>query len=145
MNVEALEKKLKFSKLILGDIKDTCQSFLSKNNPAPIGCVFIDLDYYSSTVEALKIFDGEDKYFLPRLFCYFDDVLGSENELYNEFSGELAAIEEFNNVHQHKKISKLRCLYERKVRAGWNEMIYSYHNFKHPDYNRFIDIQKVSH
>jgi hypothetical protein len=138
MKKKELEKKLKISKLVLGDVKETCFTFFEKYKPAPIGCVFIDLDYYSSTVHALKIFDGADNFFLPRLICYFDDVLGSENELYNEFSGELAAINDFNFTNKNKKISKLRCLYERKFRAGWNEMLYSYHNFEHPDYNRHI-------
>jgi hypothetical protein len=138
MKKKELEKKLKISKLVLGDVKETCFTFFEKYKPAPIGCVFIDLDYYSSTVHALQIFDGADNFFLPRLICYFDDVLGSENELYNEFSGELAAINDFNFTNKNKKISKLRCLYERKFRAGWNEMLYSYHNFEHPDYNRHI-------
>ena len=138
MDYKSLKNKLKTSNLVLGDIKDTCPKFLSTYKPAPIGCIFVDLDYFSSTVEALKIFDGDDKFFLPRLLCYFDDILGSENELYNEFSGELAAIKNFNKTHQYKKICKLRCLYERKVRSGWNEMMYSFHNFNHPKYNNFI-------
>lgn len=133
-----LQKKLKISKLVLGDVKETCPLFIAKYKPAPIGCIFIDLDYYSSTVDALKIFDGPDDYFLPRVICYFDDILGTEDELYNEFSGELAAINEFNSIHPKKKLSKLRCLYERKFRAGWNEMLYSYHNFLHKDYNKHI-------
>jgi hypothetical protein len=137
-NKNEIEKKLKFSKLVLGDVKKTCPEFIEKYKPAPIGCVFVDLDYYSSTVDALKTFDGPDNFFLPRLLCYFDDTLGSEDELYNEFSGELAAINDFNSTHENKKISKLRCLYERKFKAGWNEMMYSYHNFAHKDYNKHI-------
>lgn len=136
MDKNALEKKLNFSKLVLGDVKDTIPDFFQKNKPAPIGCIFIDLDYYSSTVAALKILDGPDEFFLPRVLFYFDDILGSEDELYNDFSGELAAINDFNLSHANKKISKLRCLYERKFRAGWNEMMYSYHNFIHKDYNK---------
>ena len=133
-----LEKKLKISKLVLGDVKNTCPTFFFFFKPATIGCIFIDLDYYSSTVNALKILNGPDNFFLPRLLFYFDAIMGSENELYNEFSGELAAINDFNLTHENKKISKLRCLFERKFRAGWNEMVYSYHNFQHPDYNKHI-------
>ena len=129
MDQEALETKLNFSKLVLGDVKDTCPNFFSSHSPAPVGCIFVDLDYYSSTVEALKIFDADSSNLLPRVYCYFDDILGSENELYNEFSGELAAINYFNETRDDKKIAKLRCLYERKVRRGWNEMIYSFHSF----------------
>ena len=138
MDQEALKKKLKLSKLVLGDVKDTCPTFFSSYNPAPISCVFVDLDYYSSTVEALKIFDVDSSKLLPRVYCYFDDILGSEDELYNEYSGELAAINHFNETHKDKKICKLRCLFERKVRRGWNEMIYSFHNFSHAKYNKFI-------
>jgi len=146
MDKEALETKLKLSKLVLGNVKDTCPTFFSSYNPAPIGCVFVDLDYYSSTVEALKIFDADSSRLLPRIYCYFDDIIGSEEELYNEYSGELAAINHFNETHEDKKISKLKCLIERKVRRSWNEMIYSFHNFSHSKYNNFIsDIpQKLS-
>ena len=39
-------------------------------------------------------------------FCYFDDVIGSVDEMYGEFSGELLAINEFNKFNKNKKIFK---------------------------------------
>ena len=44
--------------------------------------------------------------YLPRVFCYFDDVLGSEIELYNDYTGERLAINEFNNENDEIKFSK---------------------------------------
>ena len=96
MDRDALERRLKRAKLVIGDIRDTCVSFLQRYKPAPIGCVLHDLDYYSSTRDALTLFDGESSYFLPRVFMYFDDIVGDETWLCNEFTGELLAIDEFN-------------------------------------------------
>jgi hypothetical protein len=42
----------------------------------PIGFIAFDLDYYSSTMSALKVLDAEYKYLLPRVACYFDDIVG---------------------------------------------------------------------
>lgn len=139
MDKEELEKKLSISKLVIGDTRETCPKFFDSYTPAPIGCIFVDLDFYSSTVEALKIFDSNFENYLPRVFCYFDDVTGTEIELYNEFSGELAAIRVFNEDHSDKKICKLRCFTgRRKFPHVWNEMIYAFHDFDHPKYNHFV-------
>jgi hypothetical protein len=40
------------------------------------------------------------------VFMYFDDVVGDETWLCNEFTGELLAIDEFNQKHGLKKICK---------------------------------------
>ena len=37
------------------------------------------------------------KFFLPSVFSYFDDIIGSEIELYNDYTGERLAINEFNS------------------------------------------------
>jgi hypothetical protein len=91
-DVQKLRAKLKTAKLILGDVRETAETFLEKYKPHPIGAIMFDLDFYSSTAGALKIFESDEKYFLPRLFCYFDDVTGSELELYNDYTGERLAI-----------------------------------------------------
>jgi len=77
MDVDALKDKLKRSKLILGDVENTVKNFFTNNNPAIIAAIFNDLDYYSSTINSFKIFDTNIENFLPRVFCYFDDVVGS--------------------------------------------------------------------
>ena len=96
MDVDTLRKKLTRAKLVLGDVAETRKSFFHEFNPAPIGAILHDLDFYSSTHEALKLFDVDAKYFLPRVFMYFDDIKGNNTWLASEYTGELLAINEFN-------------------------------------------------
>ena len=72
-----LEKLLQFSKLIISDVKDMTRVFISKYQPAPIGCIMFDLDLYSSTKNAFHLFKENEKWFLPRVMCNFD-VIGSK-------------------------------------------------------------------
>ena len=51
---------LKKTKLILGDVKETIKKFFSNYNPAPIGVILNDLDYYSSTKDSFDIFKDLD-------------------------------------------------------------------------------------
>jgi hypothetical protein len=138
MNKEVLLKRLKRAKVVFGDISNTVETFLQEYNPAPIGAVFFDMDFYSSTINAFKIFDGSDEYFLPRIFNYFDDIIGSELELYNDYTGERLAIREFNSLHDSKKLSPAYHLIQRSKVVRWQYQIYIYHNFKHEKYNHFI-------
>jgi len=134
MDKEKLESKLKISKLVIGDVNETCSTFFQKYKPAPIGCVLVDLDYYSSTMNAFKIFEADSNNYLPRVLCYFDDILGL-----NEYLGELAAIHEFNKKFEYKKIAKIYSFqFFRKYRKAWNEQIFCFHDFKHPQYNTSI-------
>jgi hypothetical protein len=133
-----LNKKLKNAKIIIGDVKITIQDFFKKNNPAPIGAIFNDLDYYTSTKNSFEIFKNDnDNYYLPRIFCYFDDVIGAENEMYGNFNGELLAIKEFNDENKTKKIVLNQCLISQE-KIYYKFQIYYYHNFQHKDYNKFI-------
>lgn len=138
MDVQKLQAKLKTAKLILGDVKETAKTFLEEYNPQPIGAIMFDLDYYFSTANALKIFEGDEKYFLPRLFCYFDDVTGTEIELYNDYTGARLAINEFNNAHKKKKLAKAYHLLEQKAVEDWYHRIWIFHNFEHSKYNDFV-------
>lgn len=142
MKRDSLERRLKRAKLIIGDVKDTCGTFLEEHNPAPIGCMFHDLDFYSSTRDALKIFDGSSSYFLPRVFLYFDDIVGNDIWLCNEFTGERLAIEEFNQSHRLKKISKNYCVPTSTDDRWWPQHVYTYHDFQHPRYNDFVGGEK---
>ena len=74
MDYKKLSKKLKKTKLILGDVSKTISKFNTDYNPAPIGAIFFDLDYYTSTINAFKIFENSDEKLLPRIICYFDDL-----------------------------------------------------------------------
>lgn len=138
MDVQKLKKRLKTAKLILGDIKNTIDVFFKEYNPAPIGAIMFDLDFYSSTNAALDMFDADEKYFLPRIFCYFDDVCGSEIELFNDFTGERLAISEFNQTHKTMKLAKAYHLLSKKIVIPWYHRIWIFHNFEHNQYNFFI-------
>ena len=137
MDTEKLKSKLKKSKLIIGDVKETVHKFFKDNNPAPIGEIYNDLDNYSSNNDSFKIFEGDEKYFLPRVFCYFDDVIGSVDEMYGEFSGELLAINEFNKFNKNKKIFLNKNLVAESNQT-WRYQIYYFHNFNHSKYNLYI-------
>lgn len=131
MDREKLEKRLRSAKLVIGDIAKTVETFFDKYNPAPVGCMLIDVDYYSSTVSALKLLEQEKGEFLPRIQMYFDDIWPEF-----EFQGEYLAIKEFNSKHDDIKISP-ECMYYQDHRAGTKIC----HMFKHKYYNELVKTQ----
>jgi hypothetical protein len=135
----ALERRLKSSKLVLGNVRETVPTFFETYPDAPpIGCIFHDLDFYSSTRDALRLLDSPSERFLPRVFNYFDDIVGAETELYNDFTGQRRAIAEFNEIHSHKKIARCYHFSRLRTRRLWHEQIFVLHDFVHPLYNKFI-------
>jgi hypothetical protein len=65
--------------------------------------VSFDLDLYSSTRDALKLFRAEGKKMLWHVPLYFDDI----DFLFNhKFAGELLAIDEFNETNSQVKIDR---------------------------------------
>ena len=138
LNRAELERKLERAKLVFGDVKETVGGFAEKYRPAPIGAVFFDLDYYSSTIDALRVFDTAPANYLPRVYCYLDDIVDGGDVGMNEFLGELAAIREYNESNPTKKIAKIHALRAvRVIPAVWNEQIFVHHDFEHPRYNDF--------
>lgn len=143
MDFTALSKRLKKAKLVIGNVSDTVGSFVSEYKPAPIGFISFDLDYYSSTVSAFKLFDNDNQNFLPRVYCFFDDCIGDDWELHSEFSGELLAIEEFNAANEGKKMGKIYGLkHKRQIYAPWNDELFILHIFDHPKYNVLCNPKK---
>jgi hypothetical protein len=138
MDVKALEAKLKRAKLILGNVSDTIGSFFEKYKPAPIGAISFDLDFYSSTRDSFAIFQGAQEFLMPRIFCYFDDTIGSDVELYNDFTGQRLAINEFNNQNEDIKLGVPYYLPHRGYTGIWVDQIWVAHLFKHTNYNTFI-------
>jgi hypothetical protein len=138
MNVPVLKSRLKRAKLVLGNVIDTVGEFFREYCPAPIGAISQDLDFYSSTVAALKLFDAPRAHFLPRLFCYFDDTIGGQTELYGDFTGQRLAIHEFNNGHTDVKLSPIYYLRASPGTTLWHHKMWSLHFFDHPDYNKFV-------
>jgi hypothetical protein len=138
MDFETLRARLTTAKLVLGNIVDTAKSFFREHDPAPIAAAIYDFDFYSSTTAALKMFDEDEKYFLPRIYCYFDDIIGSEDSLHNDYTGERLAISEFNQAHPYKKLSVAYHLLARKVVQPWYHQIFIYHDFRHSRYNDLV-------
>ena len=130
MNYNKLKTKIKNSKLVLGDVSDSVKNFTQKYNPAPIGAIFFDLDYYTSTINALEIFKCSDDFILPRVICYFDDLQPNVNN----FNGELAAINEFNKNNEEMKIVKDYGTSLNYYYGPWNEEVFILHKFNHKDY-----------
>jgi len=140
MPLKRIRSQLKRGELVLGDVRNTVPTFREKFNPPPIGFVAFDLDYHSSTVAAFGLFDGDTAAILPRVFCYFDDIIGDDAELHGPFAGELAAIEDFNRDHHSRKISAIFGLrHKRLVPSWWNDVMFVMHAFDHPQYNTYIN------
>jgi hypothetical protein len=90
--------------LVIGDINDTVPEFIEefKQSNSRLGFVSVDVDLYSSTVPALKIFELDSNLYVPAVPMYFDDV----NFLitYSQYAGEALAINEFNQRNDFRKI-----------------------------------------
>lgn len=138
LGFEKLKQKLKHAKLILGDVRQTLDSFYDEYKPAPVGAVFFDLDLYSSTKAALNIFNTNHENLIPRVRCYFDDVLGDEISLSNEFIGEQLAINEYNKLSDARKITSVQHLLAKSYRKKWYPKCYVHHDFDHPLYTRHL-------
>ena len=131
MDADGLKKRLKRARLVLGNVADTLQDFLA-SKPAPIGFISVDVDLYTSTVDALKVLDADESLLLPRVHCYFDDIMGCSCA---EFLGERLAVNEFNEAHPDSKISPIFGLWnyvpKRHANDLWVHMIYMAHLLDH--------------
>jgi hypothetical protein len=135
MDVEKLQQRRAKAQLMLGPVGETVSSFL-KTNPAPVAFVSFDLDYYSSTMQAFTLFGADQRLLLPRVHCYFDDILGYS---ICEFNGELLAISDFNAANPLRKVAPIRGIRyfvpERFANEMW-ENYYMFHIFDHNLYAR---------
>jgi hypothetical protein len=133
MEVGALQTRLpQNARLIIGPIDETVPSFMASVEPSnPIGFIAIDVDYYYSTRDALRILSGPATSYLPRVLIYLDDV---EHESHNRFTGELAAITEFNMENDIRKIDRNSFLRGYRVlrNARWIDHMFTLHVFDHP-------------
>ena len=133
---------LKRAKMIVGNIADTVPGFCTAHNPPPIGFISIDVDYYSSTVAVLRLFDEPERFFIPRVFVYLDDTIGDDHELHGDFTGELAGVHDFNAAHPMRKIARINGLrWKRRFPAAWNDQMFVAHLFDHSRYNEYTNPQ----
>jgi hypothetical protein len=135
MDVEKLKNRLGRAHLLLGLVEDSIQKFID-SRPAPVGFISFDLDYYSSTMQAFKLLEAEYALLLPRIYCYFDDIMGFT---FSDYTGERLAISEFNGSHDMRKISPIYCLryyLPTPPQSHWPEKFYMAHFFDHHLYGR---------
>jgi hypothetical protein len=135
MDHAALQRRLKHARLILGPVEETVGTFL-QSDAAPVGFIAFDLDYYSSTVAAFRLLEAEPERLLPRVYCYFDDIIGFT---FGDLNGERLAIHEFNAKQRDRQISPIYGLrYELPRRYffdEWTEKMFLAHCIDHPRYN----------
>ena len=135
-------KKLKISKLILGDVKDTIINFTKNENIAecPIAFISLDLGLYTSTSNALKLLNEDSKFFLPRTIIYSDN-----NYFVLDNEGDRLAISDFN-LNSKKHISQINELAEQ-LSMSWPKWIFlgkrmlCLSDLSHPKYNQHFEQQ----
>jgi hypothetical protein len=127
------KNRLKKSQFIIGKFKETVPNFLN-GKFAPIGCVFNDADYFSSTNDSFGIFKNSEN-LLPKVFLYFDDLNFS-----SKLTGELGAINHFNKnnnlqIESIPEMAETMSIYWKKwIFLG--KRFFLIHNFNHNLYNK---------
>jgi len=140
MDADLLRRRLKDARLFLGPVSETVHEFI-ESSPAPVGFVSFDLDMYSGTVDAFAAFEGGLDLVMPRVVCYFDDIIAFSH---GDFSGERLAISEFNERHEMRKISRIYGLrFVMDLQQWWVEQMYMAHFFEHPKYNDFDGSNRI--
>jgi hypothetical protein len=134
MDRKKLETRLTEAKLIIGDLSRTAEEFC-KATHAPLAALMFDLDFYSSTAIALKMLEREERTYLPRVYCYFDDTIYDGLTAYNDYTGERLAIREFNQRHNDRKIAPL---YLQGKWETWQQKLWVFHAFSHGRYGDFV-------
>jgi hypothetical protein len=140
MDVQKLKARLKKAQLVLGLVEDTVPRFI-ESSPAPLGYMSVDVDYYSSTVHALKVLEASHDRLLPRVNCYLDDIMGFTH---SEFTGERLAVAEFNARHAMRKIAPVYGLRyflpPDRSNGPWVESFFIAHIFDHALYGHFDNL-----
>lgn len=135
MDERRLRNRLRGAQLILGDVRETASRFVRDlDTVSPIGFIAFDLDLWSSTVSAFDVFRGEPQACLPRVWCYFDDIVAMVQDV-----GELLAIEEFNAESHSRKIRHPWMLRSNvPLRPAWADQMFQAHLFDHPAYTQLV-------
>lgn len=143
LNYKSLPKKITIK---LGNVKDTLGDFINSKllEDYKIGFVAIDLDYYSSTVDALEIFLSDKEKYISKVVVHFDDIKDIDH---NDYCGEKLAIKEFNLKDFPRKLCKMNLLKNQRYfkNAPYLELMYYCHIFDHerrnPSFWDSADIQ----
>ena len=137
-DVEALRASLPpGTELVIGPVAETVPAFVDSLGERVVGFVSFDLDYYSSTAQALRLYEARPEMLLPVVVTYFDDVLGGARRIgslfRSEAAGQLFAIREFNQRHSSRHLDPMRILRHRRPmdREIWIERMYALHVLDH--------------
>ena len=135
MDVAALTTRLTTAQLILGPIKETLPGFIDQlDESKPVGFAAIDVDLWSSTRDCLALFEADASKLLPRIWCYFDDIISTIPDV-----GELLAIDQFNQAHDDIKIRRPFSLRSNvPLQPTWAEQMWQVHRFRHPHYCQLL-------
>lgn len=120
-----------YASLVLGPLAETVPKFVrSLNYQAPVGFVSLDVDYYTSSRDALSVFDGPPDVYLPHFPLYADDVMFDSH---NPWCGELLSINEFNETHEYRKIAPATFLRNKRLfkKADWIDHMFTVHILDH--------------
>jgi len=118
--------------LHLGPLDETLPQFLdSVGADAPIGFVAIDVDYYSSSKQALRLLTATADRYLPTVIVYADDIA---LEQHNSACGERLALHEFNREMPMRPVEHNEFLETTRVfrRPAWLKQILFAHILDHP-------------
>jgi hypothetical protein len=118
--------------LVVGSLADTIPALLGRVSPErPIGFIAFDLDYFSSTQDAMALLQGPPEHYLPAVPTYFDDIDGPYT---NPWVGELAAISAFNDEQEFRKIAPWPSLRPERIckNALWLDKMYLTQVLDHP-------------
>jgi hypothetical protein len=142
MDKAQLEAHLRRARLKVGLVGETVPAFL-ETSFCPVAFISFDVDLYSSTRDALRLLEAKHDTLLPRIYCYFDDILGFS---FSDYNGERLAIAEFNEAHAMRKVSPLYGLkyFVPPAHANnmWVDMLYLAHIFDHPLYGKPDELRK---
>lgn len=108
-------------------------------DPALVAGAAFDVDMYSSTRAALRVFQrSESSKTLPRAFLYFDEAVNSwinPQAGISEHVGIHAAIDEFNDTHVAPKIGQLEFAADEYLLTYLQlEKMFMYCDSEHPRY-----------
>jgi hypothetical protein len=132
MDREALVRSLPANARIhFGPVAETIDSFVAQlGAEAPLGFAALDVDLYSSSKDALRLFDGRPEAYLPYVTVYVDDLA---LPTHTRFAGELLAIREFNDEHELRKLDWDWNLRNGRAfkNAEWLTHMFKLHVFDH--------------
>jgi hypothetical protein len=132
---QELVKRLRRAKLRVGLVGRIVPEFL-ETKPSPIAFAAFDLCFYSSTKDALALYEAGHELLLPRIPSFFRTTIGRTA---NDYTGERLAISEFNSMHVMRKISPTHGMRwyvpSEQVTWYWPDMFFCLHIFDHPLYN----------